>query len=485
MASERVTGKQLHLSVLSREGINDIHSASLEILERTGVFVELPRAREMLRGAGAIINGDNVRIPSFVVEKALQGAPKRVVISNRDGKRAAFLEGNRSYFTGIVDCPYVIDPITRSRRWFTSKDYHLTCKVIDACENIYGGGGGGSAHDYPPEVRAQVAFKYSMLNMTKFFMSCPLDAQQTADIYEMAAVMAGGWDNLRKAPFVIATAEPTTPLGICQDAAEILLLAARENMPVVWYPMPSAGTTAPATPAAALAVGNAEVLAGLVLHQLERPGAPFIYGAMPGMTDMRSTQWAYGSPNLAVQVAANTDLAHSYGLPMYGTAGCSDSFAVDEQSTAESTMLCLMALLSGANIVHDVGVLAGAVMISPELMALTDEILDMLGHATHPIDTSQDELALNLIDEVGPQGNYLALDHTLANFRRFWHSDVFLRNRLTGSPEDEPEPVADRLNKKTVEMLENHQVPPLSGDKLRELDELEQKWLSRISSAVS
>ena len=194
MAVDKTAGNQLHLSVLTPDSVKRIHAASLEILERTGILFESEEARQMLRGAGARVDGLRVRIPSYLVERAIESAPKRVTICNRDGDRWMHLEGHRSYFTGIVDCPQILDPFSRTRRAFTSKDYQLICAAIEGSPNIFGAGGGGSAQDYPPDVRAQVAFKYSMLNMKKPFMSCPLTAEQMADVYDMAAVMAGGYD---------------------------------------------------------------------------------------------------------------------------------------------------------------------------------------------------------------------------------------------------------------------------------------------------
>jgi trimethylamine---corrinoid protein Co-methyltransferase len=466
--------------VLTPEKLKAIHNTSLEMLERTGLYVELPKAREMFRGAGAKVDGDKVKVPSFLIDNALSTVPHTIVFGNRDGQRNIELVGNRSYYRAQSDMRMIIDPYTGATRNFVSKDYEMTCKVIDACTNIHAGGSVGNAHDYPPEVRQQASFRHSVLYTNKPFMFSPLDAQQLADVYEMAAAIAGGYDQLRAAPFAIPTCEPTSPLGFIKEAVEVLLLAARENMPVVWYPMLSPGATAPCTPASTLAMGNAEILAGLVLHQLERPGAPFIYGMMPSMMDMRSTQWAYGSPDFGLQLAAATDLAHSYGLPMYGTAGCTDSLAVDEQATGEALMLLLMGQLSGANMIHDVGVLAGAALISPEMILLCDELIQMTDHSTRQIDTSPNELMLDLIDEVGPQGNYLALDHTLANFRRFWHSGLFLRNRLTGSEEDAIEPFSVRLNQRTRDIIENQESEPLSPEILRELDSLEKKWMARV-----
>ena len=480
MELRNVDGQQLQIQVLKTESANEIHFAALEILERTGIFVESCPAVEILQGAGCKVDAKMVRIPSFVVASALCSAPKRVTIADRNGNRSMFLEGRRSYFRGCCDNGRILDPLTGERRPFVSADYRLTATVLDACPNIHAGGCAGSARDYPATIRPQLGFKLTMKYMRKPFVAAPLDAVQMNDIYDMAAVMAGSRERLEKAPFVITTCEPTSPLGIHKDAAEILLQAARANLPVVWYGMPSAGTTAPCTLGGVLALGHAEVLAGLVLHQLQRPGAPFIYGMMPGMTDMRSAQWAYGSPDFALMLAAATDLAHAHGLPFYGTAGCTDGIDMDIQAAAEATMLCLMGQLSGANMIHDVGLMAGNQFVCPEMIVLTNELVDMVDHATRPIDTSREALRIDLIDQVGPQMHFLDLDDTLENFKSFWHSDIFLRPRLTDMPGETHRPVRDRIREKTCKIIESHQVPALPSEAERELDELEKKWAARV-----
>ncbi len=479
MQVSTVDGKQQHITVLSREQSRQLHAASLEILERTGMFVESEAAVEILRAAGARVSRTTVRFPPGLVDGALKSVPHSVKLANRDGTESIFLEGTRSYFRGSSDNGRILDPYTRSRRPFVSSDYRLTARVLDACPHIHAGGCAGNARDFPAEIRPQVGFRRTMEHMRKPFVAAPLDALQMNDIYEMASIIAGSRERLRQAPFVVTTCEPTTPLGMHKDAAEILLQAASENMPVVWYGMPSAGTTAPATAAGVLAIGNAEILAGLVLHQLRQPGASFIYGMMPGMTDMRSAQWAYGSPDFALMLAAASDMAHGYGIPFYGTAGCSDAVDLDIQAAAEATMLCMMGTLSGANFIHDVGLMAGNQFVSPEMMVLTNELVDMVDHATRPIDTCREAMCLDLVDQVGPQNHFLDLDHTLANFRQFWHSNIFLRLRLSDSPADDEHPVRERINEKTRSIIETHTVEPLPCEVTRELDNLEKSWFRR------
>lgn len=470
---------RLRLSALSEEGVTAIHQASLQILHDTGVSVEHPRAREILHGAGATVVDDRVSIPAPLVERALETHPGQVSVYNRDGEPHLLLDGKRSYFWGIASDLYILDPFSRTIRDFTSADYSLTAKLVDACPHLFGADAGGPT-DYPLGVRRQVGYARGLLNMRKPLLVAPGDRQQLADILEVAAVVAGDAAQLRQAPFILIAAMPTTPLGLFRGPTESLLESARRGLPVVWYPAASAGTTAPCSPAGLLALTNAEVLAGLTLHQSVRPGAPFVYGAMPSVTDMRTLQYSYGSPDFALHLAAATDMAHSYGLPMFSTAGCSDALSVDLQAAVEATLLCWMAQLSGADLIHDVGLLAGSLVVSPEMMVLCDEIIGMVTHAGRGVDTGPGELPLDLIDRVGPGGHFITTDHTLANFRRFWHSDVFLREGLSGLGCEDPDRVRDRINSKTRTIVESHQVEPLADEVLQELEHLEEKWLARI-----
>jgi trimethylamine---corrinoid protein Co-methyltransferase len=479
MAKGKNRGGGLQLSVLPRASISAIHSATLDILEHTGVCVELPTAREMLRGAGATIDRDVVRFPSFMIDNALRTAPRRVVIGDRNGSEYLLLGSGQTYFTAFADCPLILDPFTRTRRTFTSKDYRQAARVVDACKNIFGATSAADPADYPAQVAAQVAFKNWILNTTKPLVCCAIEAAQMSRVYEMAELIAGDRERLQHAPFVLAAAEPTSPLKLAASITEILLLAASRNLPFVWYSITSAGVTAPNSPAGTLAVANAEVLAGLILHQLERPGAPFIYGMIPGTADLRTNRLAYGSPDLALHLAAATDLAHYYGLPMYSTAGCSDSHSVDQQAVAEATILCMMAQLSGADVIHDVGLMGGGILVSPEMIVLFDEVIEMVRHATRQIEVTPEELPLDLVHEIGPGGTYMAQDHTLANCSRFWHSGLFMRSRGPGLGPDEPEMIRERINSTTRQIIETHEVEDLPPEKLRELEKLEKSWMIR------
>ncbi len=478
MGTEKSGGGSVRLSILTQEGVVAIHQASLEILEGTGVVVDSPTALQILGDSGAIIEGEKVRIPAFLVEDALESAPAQITIFDRAGEPSLLLGGDRCYFESAVALKMILDPFTRSRRRFVSEDYRMTTSVIDACPNISSAVAGGS-EDVPLEVRPQVGFKNSVINMKKPLTCGGYDAQDLADQFEVAAVVAGSYERLRQAPSIIAIALPVSPLCLYDDQTGKLLLAAQEGIPVAWYPALSAGTTAPCTPAGMLALANAEVLAGLVLHQLRRPGAPFIYGAMPGMTDMRSMLYSYGSPDMALYLAAATDIARFYGLPMYSTGGCSDAHSPDQQAVAEATIMCMLGKLSGASVIHDLGMLGACEFISPEMIVLCDEVIGMIDHATTRIDTGPEDLALDLIREVGPGGHYLSSEHTLVNFRRLWYGEIFLREPVTGPGADRPDAVRERINERTRHIIETHRVAPLPEAVIGDLDELETKWRAR------
>lgn len=470
------------LRILSDEQLYEIHLATLEVLERTGVRIQEPESLELLHGAGAWVEKDRVRIPSFLVEEALRTAPKRVVLCNRDGEREMPLEDHRSFFGAVFDMPDFVDPYTGERRPFASEDYKSISLVIDYCPNIHFAKFSAHASDFPPEVRDQVAFKSIVPHTKKPIGLNAITDLDLVDLFDMAAVVAGGYENLRQRPFVFHPAEPVTPLVHGNESLRKVLLCAEKGMPLVYYGMPAAGSTAPATLAGVLVVGNAEVLSGLVIHQLKAKGAPFIYGFIPSLMDMRTTVWSYGAPELSLMCAAEADITQYYGLPMYGTAGCTDSQELDPQAAVEAALSCLMATLSGANLIHDVALMGSATVVSLEMIVLMDEVLGMIEHVVKGVEVNTGTLTTDLIDKVGPGGTYIAEDHTYENFRRFWYPELFDRARHETSGLGKEVGLGKKLNRKVREILETHEVEPLPDDVLKDLGELEKRWMTRIEN---
>jgi trimethylamine--corrinoid protein Co-methyltransferase len=304
---------------------------------------------------------------------------------------------------------------------------------------------------------------------------CCKDVNSVRDIYEMALLIAGGEEQFQQAPTCVHYSEPISPLLYYDPAVEKILFSAENGIPLINYPAPQAGSTAPATFAGQIVQGSAESLSGLVLAQLVNPGTPVIYGAFSTVMDMRTTVFSYAAPEMTLMIAALAQMAQFYQLPFFGTAGCSDAKFPDEQAAAEAAFSCMASALVGANLIHDSGWLDHGSVASPAHMVLVHEILDYVNQFTSGVPVNDETLALDVIDKVGPGGHYLEEQHTYDHFRDIWYSDLFDRDILAGWRAQGEKQLQERLREKT-EVVMQHQPAPLPDDVLAELEKMAQHW---------
>lgn len=466
------------LNVLSEEQIDEIHLATLEILERIGVYVTNPEALELLRGAGAwVVSEDRVKIPSFLVEQALRTAPPRVVLWTRDGEPALFLEGSKYYFGSMTDCPTYLDPYSGEQRPFVSEDVFATATVNDYCPNVDFIMFAGQGADIPEEVADRIIFRKVVADTSKPVGFSAADGDGLRDIVEMAALVAGGYGELRQRPFLACYCEPITPLRHSPEGVDRLFICADEWIPVIYAPMPTLGGTAPCTPAGCIATANAESLTGLVLHQLRNPGAPFIYGAVASVMDMKTSILSYGAPEMSLMAAAMTDMAHRYHLPMFGTAGVTDSKEIDQQAAVEAAVSCFASATSGANLIHNLGMLNNGTTVSPEFVVLADEIVGMVNRIMEGIPVDEENLALDILAEVGPGGEFVTHEHTYRHFKDMWYPEIFDRSRYEVWKLGDQLSLREKVAQKTRQILDSYRCEPLHPDVNQELSSLERKWL--------
>jgi trimethylamine--corrinoid protein Co-methyltransferase len=242
---------------------------------------------------------------------------------------------------------------------------------------------------------------------------------------------------------------------------------AEQTLPIVHSPAPMMGGTAPVTLAGGLVLGNAEVLSSLVMHQLRHQGAPFVYGSGLHHMDMKTTISVYGAPEFQLARITVAEMGRYYGLPTWGYAGHSDSCAMDEQAAADAAFSVLVALLGGNNLVHDVGYLEAGLTSSPEMIVFTAEVISMMRRFMGGVSLDAESLALEVIHEVGPGGDFLTARHTLRHFRELWQPSLFDRRRsedwmAAGGPR-----LGARLRDKTLDLLQSHESEPLA-DSVRE-----------------
>lgn len=346
------------LRVLSEDQIEQIVYEAMDVLQQTGTRVYEEEALTLLRGAGCVIDGENlVHIPAWLIEASIQSAPSRVLLGGRDREKRIALEKNRIYFGTGSDCPFLTDPCTSERRRYTKEDIYRAAKITEALPQIDFHMSLGLTSDVPVGTYDRHQLLAMLRGTTKPLVITAIDREGLADQLEMACAVVGGVDEWRKLPLFAVYVEPTSPLDNSREAVEKLLFAAEKNIPLIYTPCPICGATGPATMAGNLVQGLAECLAGLVISQLKRKGAAVIIGGVMSILDMTTTVLSYGAPELPLLSAAMTNIAQYLGLPVFSTAGCSDAKTFDQQAAIESTLSIAFAALSGANLIHDVGYL--------------------------------------------------------------------------------------------------------------------------------
>jgi trimethylamine---corrinoid protein Co-methyltransferase len=420
------------LTLLRRENMDELHDAATAILETTGLNVHHPAIRRKLTQAGATTENDLlVRIPRPMVQQALDTAKRNIVIHNRLGQPVMPLGPHQIYFGLGSDLIYTRDVETGQRRLSKLDDVAQAARLCDALNEIdyvmsFALPEGASTEDTEPQQY------YAMLcNTVKPIIMTSFSGLPTLErMHQMACAIAGGDQAFRAKPNYIMYGQFVSPLQHDQGAIERLVFCADHEIPLIYVPTIMPGVSGPITLAGSLALAIAECLAGLVMHQLERPGAPFIFGACVSQMDMRTMLFPYGSPEWRLNDLVMAEMSRHYGLPVFGTGGATDSKLVDAQAGAEYAASLLVAAMAGTNLIHDVGYLDSGLTGSLESILLGAEQIRWVKQFLAGMCVSQDTLAGQAIAQVGPGKQFLEHEHTLKHLRRvMWQPYVTDRDR--------------------------------------------------------
>jgi len=477
--------------------MQSVHLASMDVLENAGVTFLSAHAQEILSKAGAIVNdkNGNVRIPSHLVDEMLKKCPAKFNLYARNPKYNLEIGGENQYMTCGGEYPYILDLETGARRLALSTDLVPIIKVTDALENISVGGSYMIAANDLPEAfrhieRGALHYKYS--SKTTHWDSEGYIGNSgelgAAHNLELAAVVAGGMDELSEKPLSTCQICPSSPLiydvGLTDDVIEFVT----HGTPVLIEPMDNTGATSPITLAGSLVQTNVAVLAGLVLVQLVRPGNPVVYGSIPVNLDMHTAIPAVGCPETALSCAGGAAMAKYYGLPSAMSGGVSDSKVPDVQAGFESALTMLTAVLAGANWVR---VVAGALeyhfTASLELLAIHDEIFGMVKRIARGIEVNEDTLATSLIKKVAPlRGNYMAEKHTLQHIISERYLPRLSDKRTRGDWEKTgSKDLAKAARERVKQIIATHKPdPPLPKDIEKELDAKKMEIEKRLSKTA-
>ena len=464
------------LQVINEAQIAQLHEATLDVLQRTGVKITHPRALEILSAAGARVNGGRVKMPGWLVEDAIRKAPSRIVLGTRTGKRTVFLELDKSFFGPSLDCVDYMDPKTHARVRFNSEHVKVTAALCDALPNFQWCMTIGMAEDVPADIADRIIARNVFEHCEKPLVFCCKDTNSVKDTYEMALLLCGGKENFDEAPTIVHYSEPISPLVYFDPAMDKLIYCAENRIPLINFPAPQCCGSSPATFAGALVQASAESLSGLVIHQLVNPGAPFIYGAFTTIMDMRTTIFSYGAVEMSLMTAAMAQMAQYYRLPFFGTAGATDAKFCDAQAGAEAALQILSAAAAGSGLVHDCSSwMDHGSVASPEFMVLVHDIVDSVNHYMEGISVTEETLALDVIHRVGPGGHYLQDAHTLDHFRKIKYSEIFERMVQDQWKAAGAKTFEQRLQEVTLKKMA-HRPEPLPKETIKALDEMQKSW---------
>jgi trimethylamine--corrinoid protein Co-methyltransferase len=446
----------------------DIHQAALNLLETHRIRHAAPGGAQMLLEAGCSISRNGrLCMPKRLVEQALASAPKCIDMYDQQGEHAMAVTGENCFYGTGSDTLFTLDLHNGQRRRTSLDDTANFARMVDALDNMDFAMSMSNPDDVPIENLYAHVFVEMLKNTNKPIIFIADGLEDITQIHNMASIIAGGEKELAAKPFILNYSEAISPLIYPENVMDRLVFCAQKSIPICCLPSGcNAGSGGPVTLAGAMALGIAENMVGLVVHQLTNPGAPFLFAPNVSILDMRTTVVSYGCPEWSLTQAALAQMRDEiYHIPIWAFAGSSDSKTMDAQAGAEAMFSIASAMQSRCNIIHDVGYIEFGTTSSLEMLVLADELVAMSSHFNQGLPVNDETLALDVIDAVALGGRadsiFLTHPHTFQNFR----SAHFLPNMIDRQRHDNWQNAGakntyTRCNERAKEILENYQPLP-------------------------
>jgi trimethylamine---corrinoid protein Co-methyltransferase len=468
-----------YFQILSEEQQKRIYHGALEILERMGGDFFDEEAIELLASAGAHVEGKRrVRIPSPLVQSALQNAPKRVVLCDRNGNRKMFLEGRNFYFGNGSDTIHTMDIYSGERRHVVKDDVIRAARVIDSLSEMDFCMSFGIASDVNEMTSDCHHFEAMVLNTVKPLIITSWNLDGLKRIFDMMVAIKGSEKILEREPFVIVFLMAISPMTFPKDSLQKLLFCAEKRIPVIWTGgCPTMGATAPITPAGSLVVGVAEFLSGLVIAQLKEKGCPVIAGGSFGNLDMKTSLRPYNSPEADFGHICVAEMARYFQLPSWGVGGTSDSNVLDEQAAAEAHQKLFLSAIAGSNLIHDVGYIDNGMTSSFELLVMCNDFAGRVRRFLRGFVVSEETMALDVIHQIGPGKEYLTHSSTLSRFKEeSWMPELMSRQYYQSWEKSGGKTMKQLANEKVRWIVENHKSQGLPEDVEKQVKKIVQTF---------
>lgn len=456
-----------HVQILSKEQLSQFQSATLEILKEVGIHCPSEKALKIYAEHGANVDFTTqiVKIPPESVLEAMAHAPRFYTMGARSKAHDIVLDGKSTYLATDGCGVETIDFVTRQRRPSCKDDVAAMARVADALSSIGFYWPIVSAQDFPSTAPLH-ELDASYNNTVKHIQSETVMGERLAHYaVEMAGIIAGDEKNLRKRPPLSLLVCCIAPLSLDRDGIESALVLAKAGLPVGFMSMANTGSTAPATLAGTVALADAEIVSAMVLIQMAAPGAPVFHSLMPGIMHPRTGAYLATAWEVTLLYPVGVELAHAWGVPTLAGVFATDAQVPGWQSAGDCASSLMLCALTGAETGSGLGLLEACTLLYPEEIILDSDLYHRIRIEAAGLDTSPEALALDVIKEVGPRGQFLRHRHTREHMRKRVFSDLTAQSDPAGGFRD-PVEVA---REKAAWILKNHAPEPLPAAQQKEL----------------
>jgi trimethylamine--corrinoid protein Co-methyltransferase len=468
--------------VLSQDGEDRIHAASMRILSEFGIDFYDAEVRDILQQHGATVRGDTVFFDEALIEKYVALAPRQFTQLARNPDHNVTIGGNQVVFAPVYGPPFVLD-LDGGRREATLQDFQNFVKLAYLSPYMHHSGGTIVEPTDEPVSTRHLDMLYSHIRYSdKAFMGSVTSGPNAADSVAMAEIVFGA-QAIRENPALLSLINVSSPRRYDERMLAALKVYARARQALIITPFILAGAMGPTTIAGTVAQLNAEALAGIALCQMIEPGTPVIYGSFLSTIDLQSGSPTFGTPESQLGLYASAQLARRYGLPFRGGGMFASSKIPDGQAGYESVMVMQPTILARTNFVlHAAGWLENGLVAGYEKFVLDCEILGMLHTWARGIDLSDESLAFDAFAEVAPGGHYLGTAHTMRHFRdAFYRAELFDYNAAEQWELNGSEDTYLRANRKVKQLLAGYEAPPLDAA----IDEALHDFMTRRKAAIA
>jgi trimethylamine--corrinoid protein Co-methyltransferase len=455
-------------NVLTKEGVERIRYAALEILEVTGMAIRSEKGRRLLRDAGCPVDEKSavVKFPPNLVEDMARKNDRAVVFYGRTRRHDARLDFDHVHVCSDGNGTEAMDFDSRKRVTSRKSDVARSAFVADALKGHGINWPTVTSQDVPQGTRHIHDLQASLQNTEKHItLATDTTPWEVQDVVELASAAVGGEEELRKRPIISSIHTSFTPLQIEGEGLDAGFVAADAGLPICFYVMPGPGSTGPATLAGSMALAVAESLAGNTLFQLNRPGTAFVFSCGIAPMDMKTSTRAGGSPEHGLTSAAYTQMAHYFGFPSLVGGFVTTAKEPDEQAAYEKFSSAVTPILAGADMIAGIGLLEDCRTIWLEQLVIDSEMSRIIGRMAQGIEVDDDTLAVDVIEKVGIGKDFLGQRHTMEHFRTEHFIPIVTDRssydtwRAKGSRS-----MLDRAGDEVRRIFKEHTVEPVRGE---------------------